>query len=135
MLRRLAAASSPRPVETSPIGAIWVAHAVPGGTWPGDTDQMTDLGRHLKGVQRATAVVGVAAGCFLGLVYFSLTALEIAPGTRVFVWQLPVACALISKSTALLARALSMRRPLWRWLVLQAATILVVFAGFAVTTS
>jgi len=96
---------------------------------------MTDLGRHVKRVQRATAVVGVAVGCFLGLVYFSLTANEIAPGIRVFVWQLPVACALISTSTALLARALSMQRPLWRWLVLQAATILVVFAGFAVTTS
>jgi hypothetical protein len=96
---------------------------------------MTDLGRYVNWVQRASAIGGVVVGCLLGLVYFNLTALEIAPGMRVFVWQLPVAGALIGTSTALLARALSMQRPLRRWLLLQAATILVIFVGFAATTS
>jgi hypothetical protein len=110
------------------------AHSVPERSWPGDTDQVTDLVRHLKRVQQATAVIGVAVGCFLGLIYFTLTANQIAPGMRVFVWQIPAAGALIGTSTRFLARALSMQRPLGRWLVLQAATILVVFAGFAATT-
>jgi len=96
---------------------------------------MTDLGPHVNRVQRASAVIGVAVGSFLGLVYFSLTALELAPGMRVFAWQFPVAAALLGTSTGFLARALTMQRPLWRWVLLQAATILVVFAGFAVTTS
>lgn len=74
-------------------------------------------------------------GCFLGLVYFTLTMNEIAPGAPVFLWQIPAAGALIGTSTGLLARALSMQRPLRGWLVLQAATIIVVFAGFAATTS
>jgi hypothetical protein len=96
---------------------------------------MTDLGRHVNRVQRASAVIGVAAGCFLGVVYFNLTALELAPGMRVFAWQFPVAAALLGTSTGFLARALTIQRPLWRWVLLQAATILVVFCGFAVTTS
>ena len=95
---------------------------------------MTALDHHLKRAQRAAAVVGVAVGCFFGLVYFTLTMNEIAPGAGVFIWQIPAAGALIGTSTGFLARALSMQRPLGGWLALQVATMLVVFVGFATTT-